>query len=190
VLAGGPSTKPADPAMNEMLNLTTQPSTPPSDVPATQPAVLTNKGRHDDVRQATITLSNGQVVKGSLSTTPDKPIRVWDESIKDYRDVPFKLIKSVVANVVWERDEKEWAFRESGSDVKVYSGKTYPARELTYTFTLLNDEKVTGGVVAPLFYESGDVSKTYVLHKRDKGEVGQKLADLIFVRRVDFQDAK
>src|SRR5689334_20142828 len=93
LVAAGPSTKPADPVMDELLNLTTQPTTRSADVPATQPAVLTNKGRHDDARQATITLSNGQTVKGTLTTTPDKPIRIWDESIKDYRDVPFNLIK-------------------------------------------------------------------------------------------------
>lgn len=175
----------ADPVMDELLSLTTQPTSRPIEPPATQ--ALVNSARRDTGRPATITLSDGRVVKGQLTTTPDRPVRLWDDSIKDYRDIPFHLIQSLEAKVLWERDEPEWTFRESGSDIKIYTGKTYPARETAYVVTLTNGQQFTGGVVAPLYCESGGESRTYVLHKRAKGDVGQKLAELVYVKRVAFE---
>lgn len=85
------------------------------------------------------------------------------------------------------RDEKEWRFRESGSDVKIYSGKTYPLRELQYTLTLTDGNRVEGGVVAPLDVQTKDGRFTFVLNKRQKGEVGQSLKDLVYPVRVELE---
>lgn len=174
--------------MDFILSAATAPATGPAEdaAPATQPAVLENKGAADDSVPATLTLNNGQSVKGNASTTPDKPIRIWDPSIKDYRDVPIALIKSVTAVVNWERDEPEWTFKESGSDIKIFTGRTYPARETSYVFVLSNDDKITGDVAAPIYIEANGKARTYVLHKRDKGEIGQKLKDLLYVTKIEF----
>gem|GEM_PF-880383 len=183
-----PTTVPADPTMDFFLNTAATPVTQPAaaDEPATRPAVLENKGAAIDSVPAALTLNNGTTVKGNASTTPDKPIRIWDPSIKDYRDVPITLIKSITAVVNWERDEPEWTFKESGSDIKIYTGKTYPARETSYVFVLSNDEKITGDVAAPIYIEGDGKTRTYVLHKRDKGEIGQKLGDLLYVKKIEF----
>ncbi len=187
LLADPPATKPADPAMDFFLNSAAKPATNPSaDVPTTQPAALENKNAADDARPVVITLSDGKTVTGQATTTTDKPVRIWDDTIKDYHDVPFALIKSVNAIVNWERDEPEWQFKESGSDVKVFTGRTYPARETSYEVVLLNGEKITGDVAAPIYVDVGDQSKTFVLHKRDKGDLGQKLTDLVYVKQIEF----
>ena len=187
LLADPPATKPADPAMDFFLNSASKPATNPSaDVPTTQPAALENKNAADDARPVVITLSDGKTVTGQATTTTDKPVRIWDDTIKDYHDVPFALIKSVNAIVNWERDEPEWQFKESGSDVKVFTGRTYPARETSYEVVLLNGEKITGDVAAPIYVDVGDQSKTFVLHKRDKGDLGQKLTDLVYVKQIEF----
>jgi len=185
--ADPPATQPVDPTMDFFLH-TAKPTTEPS-APSTQPAgeALINRNAATDARAATITLSNGQVIKGNAATTTDRPIRVWDATIKDYRDIPFSLIQSAKAVVNWERDEPEWQFKESGSDVKVFTGKTYPARETQYEFVLLNGDKITGDVAAPIYIDADGKTKTYVLHKRDKGELGQKLADLIYVKQIEFE---
>lgn len=133
-------------------------------------------------------LSDGQAIIGSISTTADKPIRVFDRERKEYRDVPFKLIRSARASVLWEREEREWHFKESGSDIKEYTGKTYPAREMQYTLTLMNGQTVAGDVVAPLYVTVDGKETTYVLHKRDKGEVGQTLKDLVYVKSVELEE--
>jgi hypothetical protein len=186
----GPATQPAtDPSMDWLLSqATTAPSvSSPGDLPSTQPSVLTGGPAADDsARAGSLKLSNGQSVSGQLSTTLDQPIRVWVESEKQYHDIPFSLIKSMDAQVVWERDEQDWKFKESGSDIKEYSGKTYPARETSYTVTLNDGQTVTGSVSAPIYLRTPDGKKVYVLHQRDKGEAGQTLKDLVYVQRVEF----
>ncbi|MEZ0263940.1 MAG: hypothetical protein ACAI43_04370 [Phycisphaerae bacterium] len=138
-------------------------------------------------RPGVITLSDGEKVKGRLATTLDQPIRVYDPERKEYRDVPWPLIKSIEAKVLWERDEREWAFRQSGSDIKVYSGKTYPARETAYTVTLADGKTVTGSIAAPIYLETAKDPKTFILHKRAKGDVGQTLKQLAYVARVELE---
>jgi hypothetical protein len=89
--------------------------------------------------------------------------------------------------VLWERDEKEWHFKESGSDIKEFNGKTYPNRETQYTFTLLNGQTLSGGVVEPLYLQTPDGPVLFALHKRDKGEVGQTLKQLVYVKSAEFK---
>jgi hypothetical protein len=165
---------------------TTAPATRPGQ-PTTSATSPFTPDPQRPVRRATLLLSDGEKIRAAIATTRDKPIRVWIEQDKEYRDVPFDLIQSMQASVLWERDEKEWAFKESGSDIKVYSGKTYPARELQYTLTLLNGQTITGGVVAPIYVPTREGDKVYVLHKRQKGEVGQTLGQLVYVKSVQFE---
>lgn len=113
-------------------------------------------------------------------------MRIWDDEKKEYRDVPFKLIRSMEAKVLWERDEREWKFKASGSDIKEYSGKTYPARETQYIVTLVNGQTITGGIAAPIYLDTPNGQKVFVLHKRDKGEVGQALKDLVYVQKIEL----
>lgn len=189
--ASQPTSAPADATLDWLLQQsTTAPSLPAGDTSATQPASpLASKTKGDGYREGTIMLNGGnEKIRGRIGTTRGKPVRVWNDEDKEYRDIPFALVRSLEAKILWERDEKEWHFKESGSDIKEYTGKTYPAREMQYTVTLLNGQTVTGGIVLPLYFETPEGDKTFVLHKRDKGEVGQTLKQLIYVRRVDFAE--
>ncbi len=116
-------------------------------------------------------------------------MRVWVEAQKEYKDLPFASIQSIDAQVVWEREEQEWHFKESGSDIKEYSGKTYPARETQYQITLNSGKTITGGVAEPLYLMTPDGHETYALHKRDKGELGQSLDELVYVKHVEFENS-
>ena len=187
--AAPPTTKPKESAVDSILGLSKKTDAKAAD-PTTQPAdktPLKDDGADDQSRAGTITMSDGTKVKGKIATTQDKPIRIWVEKEKDYEDVPFDQVESAEVNVLWERDEKEWNFKETGSDIKVYSGKTYPARQTQYTFTLTDGTVIKGDVVAPLYVTTDDKrSKTYVLYKRDKGEIGQTLKDRPYVKSVSF----
>jgi hypothetical protein len=191
-----PNTQPNDPTMDWLLNQSsTAPSTQSADA-ATQPAATTQPAMplqsniEQDQRDGVLTMSDGEKLVGSISTTLDQPMRFWVDAEQKYHDIPFDLIASMEAQVLWERDEKEWKFVENGSDIKEYSGKTYPAHELVYEVTLLNGDKLTGGIAAPLYVRLADGStKLEVLHKRAKGEVGQTLKDLLYVQSVHFNDA-
>jgi len=184
-LAGEPATRPKDDDLDWLLS---QKPAAPATAPASQPASPFEAKRDGrGARAAVLTLSNGERVAGRFATTRDKPLRLWDEQDKEFRDIPIGLVKSMRAEILWERDEREWHFKDSGSDIKEYSGKTYPARETRYQFTLVNGQTVTGGVVAPLYLVGEKETKLYTLNKRAKGEVGQTLKQLVYVRAVEFE---
>ena len=178
-----------DSSMNSILGFAKAPaaSQPASTEPVIAATPLKNTGDEDESRLGTLTLSDGKTIKGKIATTVEKPIRIWVEEQKDYQDVPLSIIDKFEADLVWERTEKEWNFKESGSDIKVYSGRTYPARETKYKVTLNDGTVIDGGIVAPLYVTTDDgKTKTFVLYKRDKGEIGQTLADRPYVKSVIF----
>ena len=187
-----PSHRSADSAVDEIFSTATSaPATPPVtsklNPPTTAPSPLTMGKADPDVRTGTITLNDGTTITGQIATTAGKPMRIWDDQAKEFRDLPLRMVTSITAQVLWEKDEPQYRFKESGSDIKVETGKTYPARETAYKFSLTDGSTVTGGIVAPLYLSGSDGgSTTYILHKRDKGDPGQTLPDLKYVKQVDF----
>lgn len=179
-----------DPTVDWLMSkAATRPTSAPSTKPATQPGSPLNRTDADDEsRKGTLTLSDGKKIPGRISTTAGRPLRVYVDEKSGYRDIPFAIVRKAEAKILWEREEREWHFKESGSDIKEYSGKTYPAREYAYVFTLLNGQTVTGSIAAPLYLEDEKSERTFVLHKRDKGDIGKTLKDLIYVRTVEFED--
>lgn len=186
----GAQTQPVQSDMDWLLSQgapTTAPTTLDTNTATSSP--LVGKTAQDLSRTGIVELSDGTKLVGRLSTTPGKPLRFWDDEKKEYLDIPFSRVKSVEAEVVWERDEKEWAFKQAGSDDKVYSGRTYPARELVYTLQTTTGRTVRGSIVAPVQYEdpAGEKSRLLVLHKRHKGDAGTTLAQLVYVTSVRFE---
>jgi hypothetical protein len=197
-VAASPATEPANPpapiaptdsATDFILShsSTTQPA--PASVPTsapTTPFVTPNAG---GARTGTITLSDKTVLTGSITTTLDKPLRIWVESQGRYLDIPFDQVASIAAKVVWERQEREYQFLTSGSDVKTYTGRTYPARETAYTLTLADGKTIEGGIVAPFnIHTEKNEDRLIVLHKRDKGPAEQSIEDLVYVKTIVFKD--
>jgi len=183
----------ADDVMDFLLNnASTKPATRPATLPATRPDAPfgDRRARSPEARPGTLILSSDKKIETWLSTTPEKPIRIWDEKDKQYKDVSWELIRSIEAKIVWEREEREWRFKESGSDIKEYSGKAYPAREMQYVVELVNGQKITGGIVAPVFAWTDEQPQLFVLNKRTKGEVGMTLKDLIYVKRIELKESE
>jgi hypothetical protein len=189
-----PTTQPAPPSDNALNDILSHATTAPADAPdssspTSQPASPFDTKKAPG-RQGTITLSNGEKISGRLTHTGNKPLRMWVEKDQEYHDIPFEVIQHIEAKVLWERDEKEWHFKESGSDIKEFTGKTYPVRETAYTLTLINGQTLTGGIVEPIYLARKEGPATFSLLKRDKGDVGKTLKELVYVARVDFDDAK
>jgi hypothetical protein len=158
----------------------TQPTTRPSPLTKPQPAPSLI---------GTVTLSDGSSVAGPISTTPGKPLRIWVEEEHQYVDVPLADVRRIESSVLWERIEREWHFIASGSDVKEYTGRTYPARELQFTFTLRDGRRITGGTVAPLYVQTKQKEREprlIVLPKRPKGEIGSDLASLLYPKAIEI----
>ena len=58
---------------------------------------------------------------------------------------------------------------------------------LAWRLTLRNDHEIVGHILGqPLYTHHDGKAERFLLHKRDKGPLGAKLEDLIYIRRVVF----
>ncbi len=142
--------------------------------------------RPDYALPGVVIYSNGTKLPGYLWTPSGKAFRVYELTSKQFRDIPFDVVKRIDGLVAWARMEDDWRWKEGGSDVKVYTGKKYPNRMTTYRFTLLDDRTITGQIAQMFFVElAGKVGRA-VLHKRHQGKIGQTLERMPYVKAVIF----
>ncbi len=139
-----------------------------------------------DALPGVVVLSDDQVLPGGIFTTRDKNWEVYVADEKRWRHIPPILVLSIRAIVTEEGMEKEWRWTEMGRNEKVFTGRTQPVRRLLWRFHLIDDSYVTGEVKGqPLWLETDNKRHgPFVLHERTKGEFGQTLKDLIYVKCV------
>jgi len=134
-----------------------------------------------------VELSSGVKVPGKIYTTRAKRLKIYNLRREMYEYVPVPALMRIEAAVEWERMEREWRFKEAGNPEKIYSGREYPARKVAYTLTLRNGHTIYGHILGqPLYVEDGGAAVRHILHDRGKGRMGETLADLVYVRRVEF----
>lgn len=149
----------------------------------------------DDAVLGYVELSDGTVYYGRIYMTRDKRLKIFDEELERQREVPLNRVGEIEAEVVREWMEKEWRFKELALDVKEYTGRSYPAREYLHTITLDDGRKIRGPLAELIYIEpenqrspgerTGRVEPMrFILHKRDKGEVGTELKSLVYVKRI------
>jgi hypothetical protein len=142
---------------------------------------------HKDAVPGYIELSSGLKVPGRIYTTRAKRLKIYNLQCERYEYVPVAALKQIEGKVEWERMDKEWRFKEAGNPEKVYTGREYPVRMLAWTLTLRNDHEIVGHILGqPLYAEHNGKVERFILHKRDKGEMGRTLSDIPYIRRVVF----
>ncbi len=143
------------------------------------------KPARDYAVSGAVTTSDGKAATGLVYTTLGKPLEIYDEAKK--KSVSFRLadVARIDIEVLREWDEPFWYWKESGSDEKVYTGKTYPVREYKTTVTFADGKKIAGALSGLVYVETDDAAKKpFTLYKRQKGKEGQKLTDLVYVKSV------
>jgi hypothetical protein len=170
--------------------------------PALNPFSPVKQDREDAV-PGYLEMSDGKVYAGSIYMTRDKRLKLLDAQLERQREIPLRVVREIECKVKKEWMEKEWRFKELALDEKMYTGRTYPAREYTHTITLKDGRRITGDLaeiiyVRPFFESTGgpmpDPSQLqperFLLLKRDKGEAGTDLKTLLYVRAIKLgQDA-
>ncbi len=81
----------------------------------------------EDAVPGYVELSDGSVHPGMIYLTRDKRLQIYDEQLERQREVPLQAVKEIECSVKREWMEREWRFKETTSDEKVYTGRTYPA---------------------------------------------------------------
>ena len=147
---------------------------------------VTDRFTRADAVPGVAILSDGSVLPGGLFTTRDRDFEVWVESENQWRHVPLLMALSIEAVVIEEGLDKEWRWKEMGSDEKVFTGRSKPIRRFRWRFHLIDDSAVTGDVKGqPLWVETPEKRLgPYILHERSDGEYGQTLAESVYLRRV------
>jgi sRNA-binding regulator protein Hfq len=140
----------------------------------------------DDSRPGKVILSNGEELTGHVYTTRDKRFRIFDIKDKSRHDIPLAAISTIEVTAEKEVMEKDWRWKEEGSDVKLYTGKEYPWKKYVMTVTLLDGEKITGHLTGLVYIQTDKEVRKFELHDRDKGETGQKLKDIVHIKKVEL----
>jgi hypothetical protein len=180
--------------LNDVLNQATTVPAPAADIPTTDPAVDALGTIHkaqdpEEARQGTLTLSDGTVLKGKIWTTLKTPFRVFVDETKMYNDIDMALVKHLEVIVDAANMEDDWRWLKEGSDQKIMTGKKYPLVQLRYKFALVNDQVITGGVVAPIFIDAGPKVISVALYKKKQGTFDQTMKDVLYVKSITFDEA-
>jgi hypothetical protein len=151
----------------------------------------------EDAVPGYVELSDGSVHPGQIYLTRDKRLKLYDEKLRRQREVPLRVVKQIECKVKKEWMEKQWKFKELASSEKMFTGRTYPAREYVHAITLRDDRTITGPLsgivyVQPYMYTPDEPGKYrtpvkplhFLLHKRQKGEIGDDLKSLHYVKLI------
>ncbi|RMG02257.1 MAG: hypothetical protein D6741_04005 [Planctomycetota bacterium] len=149
----------------------------------------------DDAVPGYVELSDGTIYYGKIYMTRDKRLKIYDESLKRQREIPLNRVSTIEAKVVKEWMEKEWRFKELALNEKQYTGRSYPTREYVHTITLDDGRKITGPLAELICVEAENMRSPgdrgtrlepirVILHKRDKGEFGEDLKSLVYVKLI------
>jgi len=142
--------------------------------------------RRSDALAGAVELSDGTLLPGLVYLTRGKDLEVFDTAKEKQRRIPLATVLTIEAVVEWERMDRQWRFKTAGDPEKVYTGKSYPNRMLSYRITLGNERVVEGHMAGQPLYVQPDEgqARLLVLHKRHKGPVDTKLKDLVYLKWV------
>ena len=145
----------------------------------------------DDEKQAVVegavTLSSGECLRGMLSFTEGKELRVYDVHARRSYSLGISRIDSIRTLVEEETMEEAWAFEEGGSRKKIQLGWKYPLRKYRQEVQLVGGQMIEGHCHAAVVYvRIGGEEKKVILPRAQKGERGQKLEDLVHPTNILF----
>jgi hypothetical protein len=132
--------------------------------------------------------SDGAIHPGLLFLTRAARLKIFDQAQKRQREIPWKAIRQIDGSVLKEWLEKEWRFKENASDEKLFTGRTYPAREYSHKTTLRNNQTIRGSPAGIVYVQPDPTRepKRFSLLKRDEGEPGTDLKALVYVRSIQL----
>lgn len=158
-------------------------------IAAQEPPTIDPFGRkpavRDDAVPGFIELSDGTILTGHIHATRDTRWKIYDRERQRQREVPWNRIRQIESQVEKEWMEREWRFRENANDQKVFTGRRYPARLHTHVITLDDGRTIRGDLSGVVYLQRpGEETLKFALHKRAKGEIGEPLHCLVFVRTI------
>ncbi len=156
------------------------------------------KTEREDAIPGYLETSDGKVYFGNVYMTRDKRLKLLDAQLERQREIPLRVVKQIECKVEKEWMEKEWRFKEAALDEKMYTGRTLSVAGLHphgHAPGRPQDHRPAGrdhlrpadlrvvrhGEPGPFV---GLQAERFMLHKRDKGDIGTDLKSLRYVKLV------
>jgi hypothetical protein len=133
-----------------------------------------------------VELSDGSLYAGGIRTTTGRCLEVYQESTRLWRLVPLEALLSASAVVEQEELELQWRWKAMGVPEKTYTGHSTPTRRMSWRLRLIDGTEIVGAIKGQPIWVIRDERQVgpFVLHERDKGQLDQKLSDLVYIRRI------
>jgi hypothetical protein len=145
-----------------------------------------------DARPGVVTLSDGTVLRGLVMLTRGRKLEIFEDAMEKFHQFDMAELSRIEAEVEFEKEEKEWRWKEGGSDVKIYTGRSYVDRRYRMRLTLADGKtRITGHVRGTVFYvqpQGGEPQRFFLQHDQ-RGEYNQKPAEMVYVRSVVIESA-
>ena len=150
-------------------------------------------GERDEAVPGYLELSDGTIRYGRLYLTRDKRLTVRDaraEPGERQREFPLQVVRLIECTVKKEWIEKQWRVKPDAPNQRLYTGKSFPSRVYEHTITLRDGHKIQGDLSGIVYVvpEQGADPERYLLHKSQKGDLGQSLKQLVYVKTVKLGD--
>jgi len=144
-----------------------------------------------DAVQGRFVLSDGTAHEGRIYLTRDKRLEVFNTASQEWLKLKLSEISSISFAIESETEEKEWRWKEGGSDVKVFTGRTYVDRRYSVTVKLAAGGTVSGHVRGTVIYVEppGKEPVRFFLRKDERGDWNRKPAEIIYVKEILLGDA-
>lgn len=140
-----------------------------------------------DPSWAAVTLSNGERHEGIFSMTPGRRLEIFETRAARRLHLDPAEIARVSVTPDVETMEQAWMFKEESDHTKILLPWKYPLRRLRTEVTVVSGETFQGRVVGCVFFlENEEDRRRFILTADQKGEKGQALEDLPYVRQIVF----
>ena len=143
-------------------------------------------------RQATVAMSDGRTLAGTIGGTRGKPLRVFHRADSRYVDVPIADVADVLVEIEKNVTERIWRWKESASDEKVYTDNYYVWHKYVTTVTRRDGTVLKGDLQARVYVKTPEKRHSLDLHKRLKGKPDTKdrVKAPVYIRRITFGGSK
>lgn len=138
-----------------------------------------------DPSWAVVTLSSGERHEGTFSMTEGHRLEIFDRRTSRRLRLDPAEIARVSVTPEEERMEQAWMFKEESDHTKIPLPGKYPLRRLLTEVTVVSGDTFQGRVTGCVFYlEKGEERRRFLLTADQKGEKGQTLEDLPYVKEI------
>jgi hypothetical protein len=142
-----------------------------------------------DTRSGAVTMSDGTVIQGLLMFTRGRKLEIFEEARQTWHALDLVDVSRMDNEVVKEEKEREWRFKESGNDEKVFTGRVFIDHTYRMNITRADGKtKVSGRIRGMALYvqPTGQKPRRILLHSDHRGPFGGEVKDLVYVKSLTF----